>query len=148
MGFYICIKGFLSWRVETKRLNTFEFSVLFMSKEVPKFGVQEVIQFIGVSELSADEQATVQTITTEYFEKIKRDLQNITNMTVHIKCYQKTGSRKKYSMHVKVAAPTQIFDSSHADDWELPRALHKAFTDITNQIHHKLHTDSTRPDRL
>ena len=108
----------------------------------------EVIQFVGVSDLSAEEQATVNSITTEHFEKIKRDLQNITNMTVHVKCYQKEGGRKKYSMHVKVAAPTRIFDSSNADDWELPRALHKAFEDIRHQIQHRLHTDSTRPDRI
>ncbi len=108
----------------------------------------EVIQFVGVSELSAEEQATIQTITTEQFEKIKRDLQNITNMTVHVKFYQKGGEKKKYSMHVKVAAPTHVFDSSNADDWELPRALHKAFEDIRHQIQHRLHTDRTRPDRL
>ncbi len=108
----------------------------------------EVIQFVGVSELPAEEQATVQSITTEQFDKIKRDLQNITNMTVHVKFYQKTGGRKKYSMHVKVAAPTHVFDSSNSDDWELPRALHKAFEDIRHQIQHRFHTDSTRPDRL
>ncbi len=119
-----------------------------MEKEVPKFGVQEVIQFVGVSELSAEEQSIVNTITTEYFAKIKRKLHNITNMIVHIKCYEKEGGRKKYSMHIKVSAPTHMFDSSDADDWELPRALHKAFEDIEHQIQHRMHTDVTRPDRL
>ncbi|MBW2969741.1 hypothetical protein KY319_01330 [Candidatus Woesearchaeota archaeon] len=119
-----------------------------MPKEVPKFGAREVIKFVGVSQLPAEEQATVQTLTTEYYEKIKRKLHNIVNMTVHVKCYQKEGDRRKYSMHVKVAAPTQIFDSSNADDWELPRALHKSFTDILHQIQHKMHTDVTRPDRI
>lgn len=119
-----------------------------MKKEVPKFGAKEVIQFVGVSELPAEEQATIQTLTTEYFEKIKRKLHNITNMTVHVKSYEKEGGRRKYSMHVKVTAPTQIFDSSNADDWELPRALHKSFADILHQIQHKMHTDVTRPDRI
>lgn len=107
----------------------------------------EVIQFVGVSDLSAEEQATIQSITTEQFEKIKRELHNLTNMTVHVKCYEKDGSRKKYSMHVKVMAPTHLFDSSNADDWELPRALRKAFDDILHQIQHRMHTDSTRPTR-
>ncbi len=108
----------------------------------------EVIQFVGVSVLSAEEQEVVQRLTTENYEKIKRELHNLTSMTVHVKCYEKEGNRKKYSMHVKVIAPTHVFDSSNADDWELPRALHKAFTDIKHQIQHRLHTDSTRPDRL
>ncbi|HLF55200.1 MAG TPA: hypothetical protein VI612_05800 [Candidatus Nanoarchaeia archaeon] len=108
----------------------------------------EVIQFIGVKDLSSEEQETVQRLTTENYEKIKRKLHNLTNMTVHVKCYQKEGDKKKYSMHVKVAAPTHVFDSSNADDWELPRALHKAFEDIMHQIQHRMHTDVTRPDRL
>ncbi len=118
-----------------------------MTKEVPKFGEHEVIQFIGVSDLPAEEQAVVNTLTTEGYEKIKRKLHNIVNMSVHVKCYQKEGNKKKYSLHVKVAAPTQVFDSSNADDWELPRAVHKAFNDIMNQIQHKMHTDVSRPDR-
>ena len=119
-----------------------------MTKKVPKFGEKEVIQFIGVSDLSAEEQATINTLTTENYEKIKRDLKNITNMTIHVKCYEKEGGRKKYSMHVKVVAPTKEFNSSHADDWELPRALHKAFNDIRSQIQHRVHSDVGRPDRL
>lgn len=108
----------------------------------------EIIQFVGISVLSADEQALISQITTENYGKIKRELQNIINMTVHVKCYQKEGNRKKYSMHVKVAAPTRVFDSSNADDWELPKALHKAFDSIKHQIQHRLHTDVTRPDRV
>ncbi len=119
-----------------------------MPKKVPKFGVQEVIKFVGVSSLPAAEQATVQTLSTENYEKIKRDLRNIANMTVHIKCYEKEGGRKKYSMHVRVSAPTFVFESCKADDWDLPRALHKAFNDIRSQIRHRMHSDSTRPDRL
>ncbi len=116
-----------------------------MSSGKPK-QKEEIIQFVGVNELSSEEQALVQKLTTEHYEKIKRDLNNNANMTVHVKCYEKDGNRKKYSMHVRVIGPTkQNFESCNADDWELPRALHKAFEDIQNQIHHKLHTDVTRP---
>jgi len=108
----------------------------------------EVIQFVGVSELSPEDQATVKSISTDEFEKIKRELHNITNMTVHVKCYEKEGDRKKYSMHVKVVAPTKVFDSSKADDWDLAKAMHMACESILHQIQHKFHTDSTRPDRL
>jgi len=119
-----------------------------MTKDVPKFGTKEVIQFVGVSDLSAEEQEVIQRLTTENYEKIKRDVHNLTNMTVHVKCYAKEGNRKKYSLHVKVAVPTKEFNSSNADDWELARALHKAFNDIRNQIRHRLHSDVGRPERL
>jgi len=119
-----------------------------MTKDVPKFGEKEVIRFIGVSDLPAEEQAIVQDVTTQHYEKIKRKLQNITDMTVHVKCYAKDGDRKKYSLHVAVAAPTKVFNSSNAEDWELPRVLHKAFNDIDAQVVHHFHTDTTRPDRL
>lgn len=119
-----------------------------MTKDVPKFGEKEVIQFIGVSDLPAEEQAIVHQLTTEHYEKIKRKLHNLTNMTVHVKCYDKEGDRKKYSLHVKVMAPTKEFNSTKADDWELPRAVHKAFNDIDAQIKHRLHNDTSRPGRL
>ena len=117
-----------------------------MTKDVPKFGEQEVIQFVGVSDLDAAEQAVVHSLTTEHFEKIKRKLHNIVNMSVHVKCYMKDGDRKKYSLNVKVSAPTKSFDSNMSDDWELPRALHKAFDNIMHQIEHRLHNSTTRPD--
>ncbi|MBI4451383.1 hypothetical protein HY642_05385 [Candidatus Woesearchaeota archaeon] len=116
-----------------------------MPKTVPKFGVKEMVQFVGVSSLDADEQEVVQRLTTEYFEKIKRKLHNVTNMLVHVKVYAK-GKRKKYALHVRVDAPTHIFEADAAHDWELPRALHKAFTDMQHQIQHRFHTDVTRPE--
>ena len=108
---------------------------------------EDIIQFIGVSDLSAAEQDTVQVLSREYHEKIKRQLQNITDISVHVKVYEKTGDRKKYSLHVKVSAPTALFAADKADSWELPAALHAAFQDIQNQITHRFHTDTTKPDR-
>jgi len=116
-----------------------------MSSGTPK-AKPEHIQFVGVSELSPEDQESVSKITTEHYDKIKRSVHNLTNLTVHVKTYQQDGNRKKYSMHVRVDTPTkQQFVSTNSDDWELPKALHKAFEDIMNQIHHKLHTDVSRP---
>lgn len=105
-----------------------------------------IIQFAGMNELSPEEQETVQEITTRAYEKIQTILQNLTNFVVHIKTYKKEGERKKYSLTVRCAAPTQIFESKNASDWELARAVHKSFEDIQHQIEHKLHTNRTRPD--
>lgn len=108
---------------------------------------QDIIQFVGVSDLSAAEQDTVQVLSRDYHEKIKRQLNNLTDISVHVKVYEKEGNRKKYSVHLKVAAPTVLFAADKADSWELPAALHSAFQDIQSQIKHRLHTDTTKPDR-
>lgn len=118
-----------------------------MAKEVPKFGPQEVIQLVGVNKLPAEEQAVVQEITTSEYEKVKRDMHNLTDLVVHVKTYEKDGGRKKYSLHVRVNAPSVMFESSRSDDWDLRRAMHKAFEDVKNQVKHKFHSDRTRPDR-
>src|SRR3972149_9039288 len=100
-----------------------------MSSGTPKKKHQR-IQYVGVSALSPEEQDTVNTLTTEYYEKIKRSLHNETNLVVHVKLHNAEGNRRKYSMHVRAQAPTkQQFESCNADDWDLPRTLHKAFTD-------------------
>lgn len=107
---------------------------------------KEVIQYIGVSSLPAEDQDVVNKITTENYEKIKRDLQNLTSLVVHLKIYEKEGDRKKYSLHLRVDSPTKLnFASTKADDWELPRVFHKAFDDVRAQIRHRLHSDITRP---
>ena len=117
-----------------------------MPKIVPKFGANELIQFVGVSSLEPEEQVLVSRLSTENYEKIKRALKNITNMTVHIKCYEKTGGKRKFSLHVRVAAPTiKVIESCKSDDFDLARALHKAFNDVRTQIQHRYRSDTTRP---
>ncbi|MEM4246820.1 MAG: hypothetical protein QXR48_04135 [Candidatus Woesearchaeota archaeon] len=112
-----------------------------MTKIVPKFGTHELIQFVGVNELDAEQQALVSKLSTENFEKFTRLLKNIEQMTVHIKSYEQEGQRKKFSLHVRLKAPTMaIIESCKSHDFDLARALHKAFDDIRAQIEHKFHT--------
>ncbi len=111
-----------------------------MAKIVPKFGVNEQIQFVGVSKLEPEEQMLISKLSTENYQKIKRMLKNVTNMTVHVKCYDKEGSKKKFSLHVRVAIPTmKVIESCKSHDFDLARALHKAFNDIRTQISHRFH---------
>lgn len=107
----------------------------------------EPIQIIGVKELDEFELPLVNKLANEYYQKIQRELQNVTSVVIHIKSYEKEGKRKKYSIHVRVIAPTRIFESSKAQDWDLARTLHKAFRDIERELQHKLHTDDQRPKR-
>lgn len=106
---------------------------------------EEVIQFIGIHDLETEEQVEVNKLATEYYEKIKRQLKNILGLKVHVKLYEKDGSRKKYSIHIQTRAPTFTFESSKVADFELSRALHKAFQDVQHQIQHQKHSDDQKP---
>lgn len=119
-----------------------------MKKEVPKFGKHEVIQFVGVSALTPDEQDVIQSLAQEYYEKIRRELHNLTDLVVHTQAsggVEGKDKRKRYSLHVRAMCPGQHFESSKSDDYELPRAVHRSFEEILAQITHKLRTDVTRP---
>ena len=52
-------------------------------------------QFVGLRDLSPEDQEIVQRLSTEYYEKIRRDLPTVLGLTVHIKCYEKEGKRKQ-----------------------------------------------------
>ncbi len=112
-----------------------------MAKEIPN---QEIIQFIGVHELEPMEQEAVQRLTTESYAKIKRDLKNITSLKVHVKVYKKEGEQKKFSLHVQAIFPGGTIESNRAHDFELARAIHKAFNDIKERVNHKFHSDTAR----
>lgn len=117
-------------------------------KDIPKFGVRENIQFVGIKELSPEEQDVVQSLTTEYFSKIKREINNVTDLVVHVKTAGKSGDRdkrKRYTLMVRAMFPGFVIESKDSDDYELPKAMHQSFEEILSQIHHKLRTDSTRP---
>lgn len=115
-----------------------------MKKEIPKYGSNEVLQFVGLNDLAIEEQIAVNDLATKEFEKVEKMLHNKISMVVHIKEYTKEGGKNKYALHVRVIAPTGEIESCKSNDWDLVRALRKSFEDIQNQIQHKFHSNSTR----
>jgi hypothetical protein len=99
---------------------------------------EEIIQFIGVNELDEAEQAVVNKLSTEYYDKIKRSLKNLTSIVLHIKTHNTEGSQKRFEVKLRVMAPTHTFEAEKASDWDLARTLHKAFKNIEHEIEHKL----------
>ena len=112
-----------------------------MAKEV---NVNEVLQFVGVSKLSIEDQDIVQRLSTEYYEKIKRAIKNITSITVHCKCHDKEGNRKKYSFHIHCVCPSKSFESNKHHDFELSKACHKAFKALLKEVQHNFKSDVSR----
>lgn len=107
--------------------------------------VEEVIQFIGVRELEPEEQQVVSNLSTEYYGKLKRAVKNFTSLAVHVKTHNKGGEKKKFSVHIRLIAPTHIIESRKAADWDLARTMHKAFKNLENEVKDKLHTDDQKP---
>ena len=105
---------------------------------------EEIIQFTGVAELSEPDQDMVNKIATEYYQKIKMSIKNLTSVSLHIKTIDK-GGKKQYEILLKMMAPTQIIEASNSrdqDKWDLSRSLHKVFMNLLREIEHKLKTMS------
>ena len=112
-----------------------------MKKDVPKFGAKETIQFVGVKELSPEEQDAVNTLTTEYYEKVKREVQNVTDFVVHIKTEGGSGEqgrKKRFTVMTRAVFPGFVIEAKDSDDYELPKALHTVFSEVLSQIRHRL----------
>ncbi len=115
----------------------------------PNAEEQEVIQFVGLKDLSPFEQNTVQNLTSEAFGKLKRRTKNLTSLVIQIKAYDKTTSKgtdkkqgkKKYSVNIKVLTPTKSFASTKAVDWDLNRVIHSAFKKVEGEIIHRFKDD-------
>ena len=103
------------------------------------------VHITGIDELKPEELPIANKLIDEYYDKISRSLHNITSLQVHFKCYAKEGGRRKFSIHAKAVAPTRIFISTKAQDWDLARTMHKCFKDLEREIQHKLRTESQKP---
>lgn len=115
-----------------------------MSKQVPKYPEYDFVQFIGLNTLQPLQQQEVKDITAAAFEKLKRDINTLHTMIVHIKEYQQDGNRQKYSLHVRLNSTARVFESCKAHDWDLRRAVHKAMNDVKQQISRRFKTEGKR----
>ena len=111
---------------------------------------RDIIQYKGLDELSDAEREILNTLSSEYYDKIKGHfVKNITQMEIHLKTYDESGGKdkkRKFAIDVKVTAPTKkVFSSNKSADWDFARSLHKAFNDIENQIKKTLHTGESHP---
>jgi len=103
--------------------------------------MREAISVRGIEDLSEEQKKIVDKLFNEYYNKIQRQLKNITSLEVHIKNYESAGKEnkeKKFSIHIRVMSSTKNFEGD-ASDWDLARTLHKALNKIMNEIEHRFH---------
>ncbi|MEM4336589.1 MAG: HPF/RaiA family ribosome-associated protein [Candidatus Woesearchaeota archaeon] len=109
--------------------------------------ISELIQYKGINLLNESEKSILNKLSSEYYEKIRNHfLKNTTKIEIHIKAYDQTGERKKFSVDIKVISPTRkTYVSNKSQDWDFARAIHKAFRDLENQIKKDIHKDESHP---
>lgn len=103
---------------------------------------EPIVQYVGLNELSPEEQETVKTLATQYQDNIQKQMETPTSLIIHIKKYRSEGKRTKFGVHIKTVSASQTYEAEKAADWDLARTLHKAFKNMERLILHKLHTDS------
>ena len=102
-----------------------------------------IIQFKGLKDLEDPEQDKVKALSLEYYEKIRRLINNETSLKIDVRQYKKPGSHStKYSIHIKALAPTKTKFEADKFDWDLARAMHKTFKALINEINHSFHKQS------
>lgn len=94
----------------------------------------EKIKIVGIEEVKNDEEKEViGKLSSEYYEKIKRGLNNDFDLVVHLKTYNKGGKQKEWEIKAKIEGISSGFKATESD-WDLARTLHKVFQDLQRQI--------------
>jgi len=116
----------------------------------------EVIKFSGdFNFLSEEDKNFVVGVLKDFYSKVKRSLNNEVSFEVFVKDYKKNKASKndslsekkvKYSMHLKVVAPTAIFEAE-AVDWDLARTVHQLCKKIETEIEHRFHVSDQNKGR-
>ena len=107
----------------------------------------EMIQYIGVHDLTDDERMALEEVVLSYHEKVRRKAKNATSLTVHVKAHgnppdgEKNDKQRKYSLHVKLISPSRTLEASAAD-FDIRRMTHAALIALLNEIEHHFHDES------
>ncbi len=93
----------------------------------------------GAEDLGEYEKGIINRLSNEYFEKIKRGLKEVViSFDVHVKCFEKKGNVKRFSVDARLKSPGHEFEAS-VEEWKLADAVHKVLEKIMNEIEHKTH---------
>lgn len=92
------------------------------------------VSFIGLKEirLTEPQKAAIQEIAENETGKLEYGIDNLLNVIVHLKAYDK-GGKQKYSVHLRLEYPGRII-SVCQDDWKLITAVRKAFVSAKNEV--------------
>ncbi len=100
------------------------------------------VKYTGLKKLNDFEIAKLQDLIGRGCKKLFKPKHKLENALLHINIKTKNveGNRKFYEIILKLISPSTkkgLFDAKH-QDWELERAVHRAFNNLINLIQHKL----------
>lgn len=103
------------------------------------------IKFVGLNnlQLEAYQKYNLKKISSNESFKLQREIHNEFSLVIHIKEYQKDGSRQKYAVNLRVEFPGKVVAVSQ-DDWDPETALRKTFDNAKNKLKKKFKGDSSR----
>jgi len=93
------------------------------------------IDYSGISALTELEKELIKKLILSYGEKLDTKLPPNTRIAINIKLYEKTGERKKYSIHARLNVPDQVL-VAEAADWDLEKTTHKVMKKIEAELNH------------
>ena len=97
------------------------------------------IKYIGLKKLTDVQQASTIKISNKYYEKIARSIKKEVDISLQIKLEDVEGKRERFHIRIQVDQPSRLL-SSHAAEWDLNMALHKAYEAVLHEIEHKFKT--------
>lgn len=100
------------------------------------------IRFVGVKDLTLEEQKVVNELSTHYFKKLKRLVHNHMSLQLMIKTYAKDGARKKYSINLRLTMPSKSLVSNKTTEWDLNKSLHGAYRGLMQEVQNKFRSDN------
>jgi len=98
--------------------------------------MEQKITYKGMKKLDDFDVEKIRSLTERYFLKVERNFSNAA-LTVDVKKAAVSGKRSRYTVKIRVSAPTKVIVNGDYTDWELKRAVHKAFANVLNSAKHK-----------
>jgi endonuclease I len=91
------------------------------------------VRYVGLDSLDLMGQDEVKKIAEGEAGKISRLINEEISLSLHLKTYDKDGSAKKFSIHVRADGPG-IRYSAEDMDWKLHNAIRKVFENLKNEV--------------
>ena len=104
------------------------------------------IRFVGLNDvgLLAHQKSSVQKIASNEAFKLQRDIQDDNfSLVLHLKEYSKSDRERKYSVSLRVDAPSHSITVTDYD-WRIETAIHKIFENAKNALKRKLKGEKSR----
>ena len=119
------------------------------TKPTKEFITRDLIQFIGLDQLSEADQKRIKEVLYQHFNEIEREIKQITAVKLHFKAYEKEG-RKKYSVKLLIDSPTRpiVVDNMYSTlEWKPVAMVHKIIEKAKREIEHRLKTTEIKKGR-